>query len=246
LNGEKNHHHFHKFLKEPLVPRNPKTGALMPTSRFATPLPAACLSVCLLSACSGAMQVIDTVQGVRNVTEVYYTHKSVKSLMNQDPIFRGYDSILISTQIQPRKPEPGLQSIFTQALAVAAQDHATVFNAPLSVCTEQNRCAGRVMHIQFREADYGTNIVTRLSMGGQLRGTTSFIDGDTLTILHEKQTENTDDYSALAEQVSAGLFVTMVSSYPMQNEEDAKKVESRLNAKRFLRPDFINALTGKR
>ena len=166
--------------------------------------------------------------------------------MNQDPIFRDYQSIYVSAQIQPRKSDGSLESTFTQALAVATQDHAVLFNAPIRVCTMRSQCSGRVMHLQFREADYGTNLVTRISMGGKLRGTTSFIDGDTLAILHERVTENTADYAALAEQISAGVLISMVSSYPMKNEAEAKEVESRLNGDRFLRPDFVAALKGMR
>lgn len=216
----------------------PLSERLRPAIRFS----AFIMFLTVLTGCTVAQTAYDTFDRARGVTGAYHSYQSVKDLRNVQPHFQGYNSVMVSADIQPREDAANLPLIFASNMAVYIQSTARVVRAPLQVCQSQNQCAGRVLSLSFKEDAYDRNIVQKLTVGDRIRGKLDFSDAASGRVLDEVQVELAENYATLAKLTSAPIAMSMLRSFPSNSGPENERIAVEMEEVPFVAPQYERTL----
>lgn len=178
------------------------------------------LSACALAAATLAgCAAIDTAQNVYSAAKTGYTIKSaaadVKDIREAEPVFAGYSSVLVYSQVNPRDKDvvAAVPGAFNDSLAYLVQQLSVAAGGRLNVCSNVQACTGRVISVQFHEEAYNSGWAEKLTMGSQLKGKLSYVDNATGRVVAEKRIEGVKSYAEILGLIRASLVMSMSRSY---------------------------------
>lgn len=194
-----------------------------------------------LAGCSGMSAVgtiADTYNGVKGAATGYHSMSMVKDLKTAQPVFKGYNSVLVLAEVAPREKVENLPSAFADNIGYNVQGLARIIRVPVQVCAQLQQCAGRPVVVQFREDAYDRNFVQKITMGSKVRGKLLFSDAASGKIITESRIEAVDNYYALAEIISGSLYASMVKSYPPTTSAEGDRIQKEVEAFQKVKPMY--------
>lgn len=198
-----------------------------------------------LAGCSAGplSQVSNAYGAVRAGMTAKSAAASVKDIRQADAVFAGYTAVTAIAEVSPRQDLAGFPETFRQNMLYLVRETGRATNAPFVVCavTVPQQCGGRVLVVQFQEEAFGASAVERYTMGDRLKGTLTFVDLASGTILSSKRVEGAQDYSGLMGLIQGSITLSVVRSYPSVDPATSKQRGEALSRIKAVQPGFETA-----
>ncbi|WP_022846824.1 hypothetical protein [Desulfurobacterium sp. TC5-1] len=208
----------------------------------------------VLLAAVSAVMFSSCVQEVENAVSLYNTavalnrgyhaYSMVDSMKNAIPVFKDYKCVKVQALIMPGKTEKvkKLRSAFVDDFSYIVREYVKAAHLEdVKVCSTENctDCKGKMLVIQFLENGYSPNLFNKITMGGLLRGSLRYIDGESGRVIREEKLEDAKNYEDLLQEIAMSVgskaAQTAITIYP---DKDPQKIIDEVNKVNPIKPEY--------